>query len=430
MPEHTLRPEHRVAIDAVRRFRRKGNHCMIRKYAIASAVLALLATSACSSSGSSSSNSVSSSGSSSSRATGSTWVLGSVESQTGTGAVAVGAVGVLQAWASWTDAHGGIDGHNIKVIVMDDGSNAANSLADAKELVEQDHVIAIVSPSTVFDSTWASYVQSMHVPVIGGLNVTPTWLTNPDFFAGGATAETLIYGFMKAARNEGGTKLAIFYGTESPADAEELPLFKEIAPSAGLQVTTTIGITASQPDYTADCIAAKNAGSNVLTVLESGQTPLRVMQDCEAQGWKPTLVADAGTVYNSYASESALQGMQVSSGVFPYFADATPTEQAFHKALQQYDPAILNSPAYGFYTAATWVGGELFEAAALSGHLGDDPTPSDVVQAMYALGHTDVDGLTPPLTFKPGTPTPTNCTFLFEITDSKFVQHSQQACRP
>ena len=53
-----------------------------------------------------------------------------------------GAKPVITAWEKWTNAHGGINGHPVKVIVEDDSGIVANGVSDAKQLVEQDHVSA------------------------------------------------------------------------------------------------------------------------------------------------------------------------------------------------------------------------------------------------------------------------------------------------
>ena len=52
-------------------------------------------------------------------------VIGSVGSFTGPQAPALGAVDdTLKAWAEWKNANGGINGHPVKLIIEDDGSNA------------------------------------------------------------------------------------------------------------------------------------------------------------------------------------------------------------------------------------------------------------------------------------------------------------------
>src|SRR6202011_2534100 len=92
---------------------------------------------------------------------GKTIVVGTICSCSGPQASVFGSIQkVAQAWASSVNASGGINGHAVKMITMDDGQNPAQSLQDAKALVEQDHVIPIVGETSLVDQAWASYVQA------------------------------------------------------------------------------------------------------------------------------------------------------------------------------------------------------------------------------------------------------------------------------
>ena len=72
-----------------------------------------------------------------------TWVIGNIGTYSGINdSNFVGGAQTLEAWALYTNAHGGLDGgHHIKVISMDDAGNATTSENDVKQLVA-DHVLA------------------------------------------------------------------------------------------------------------------------------------------------------------------------------------------------------------------------------------------------------------------------------------------------
>ena len=44
---------------------------------------------------------------------------------------------VIKAWASWTNAHGGVDGHPVQLTVIDDAGNAATAITGVKKLITQ-----------------------------------------------------------------------------------------------------------------------------------------------------------------------------------------------------------------------------------------------------------------------------------------------------
>ena len=51
----------------------------------------------------------------------------------------------IEAWAEWVNAHGGVNGHPVKLIVKDNRLDQAQAVSMVKELVEQDGVVAFVS---------------------------------------------------------------------------------------------------------------------------------------------------------------------------------------------------------------------------------------------------------------------------------------------
>ena len=141
---------------------------LLRISALSVAVAALAA--ACSSSGNSTSSSSASAGTSTSpvAASGSDWVIGTIGNFSGPSAEPEHLAG-LQAWVNSVNAKGGINGHQLKLIVEDDQGDATKSQADIRQLVQVDHVLAIVSPeASGTESGWASYVQQHHVAVVGG----------------------------------------------------------------------------------------------------------------------------------------------------------------------------------------------------------------------------------------------------------------------
>ena len=89
-------------------------------------------------------------------ATGTPIVLGIMCSCTGPEASSTAqTTPVLQAWAKYVNAHGGVKGHPISVIAKDDQFNAGTAIADVEQMVTQNHVAAIFDTSNV-DTTFAS----------------------------------------------------------------------------------------------------------------------------------------------------------------------------------------------------------------------------------------------------------------------------------
>ena len=134
---------------------------------VAASVLLLAA--ACGSAGSGSTAS-GSAGGGQSAGKASTIVIGNIGTNSGpeSSTTATG-LPVLVSWVNGINAAGGINGHMLKLVSFDDGLNPATALQDAKVLVDQDHVAAIVGEQSLLDSEWASIPAAAGVPVIGGM---------------------------------------------------------------------------------------------------------------------------------------------------------------------------------------------------------------------------------------------------------------------
>src|SRR5258708_22074352 len=73
-----------------------------------------------------------------------------------------------KTWVKWTNAHGGINGHPVHLTLLDDAGDATTSLSEVKQLVQQDHVVAIIGSNSPVATSWSTYIKQVKVPVIGG----------------------------------------------------------------------------------------------------------------------------------------------------------------------------------------------------------------------------------------------------------------------
>jgi ABC-type branched-subunit amino acid transport system substrate-binding protein len=143
------------------------------------AVFALLAAS-CSSSSSSSSTAKPQA------AKGGSYVVGSTGDLSGPAAAVGGALrDGYEAYFSYVNSHGGIDGHKVKLISLDDASNPTTGVANTKQLTEIDHVNAeLVFLSTVLVAA-APVLESTKTPTISqGITTSLLQPVNPYMFAG------------------------------------------------------------------------------------------------------------------------------------------------------------------------------------------------------------------------------------------------------
>jgi branched-chain amino acid transport system substrate-binding protein len=317
---------------------------------------------------------------------------------------------VAEAWASSVNATGGINGHPVKMIVKDDGQNPAQGLQVAKELVTQDHVMAIVGEVSQVDGSWASYVASAGVPVVGGISPESPFASNPDFFPSGTQIEVMVAGVLALAKGEGAHHVGVLYCAESPVCAQINPLAKGVAVLDGLGYSAG-SISAAAPNYLAPCLAQRSDGVDAQFIADSNPTVQRVVASCAEQGYKPKVINLISTLDRSWFTDPNMANAELSGTNANAFDTSTPAIAEFHSTLNKYAPGLVSSSQFLPADIWPWAGGKLFEAAAKAAHITPSSTGADVKKGLYALKNETLGGLAPPLNFTPGKPAFIPCYF-------------------
>ena len=264
-------------------------------------------TSTASSSTAASTSAPAATGSSSAAAGGSPITVGIICDCTGAFAgVLTDGAKVYQAWANTVNTAGGINGHPVKVDLVDDQSNPGNSLTDVENLVNQDHVAALLD-ETDLDETWASFAKAHNVPVIGANITEAPFYTNSDFYAEGATEDALFPGVIDAAKGAGATSIGLLYCAEAVQCQEGVAPMKKLSASMGLPLKYDGEISATAPNYTAQCVAAQQAGVTSLFIADIAAVAAKVAQDCSQQGYHPVYVLDGVDIDPQFPSTPGLK---------------------------------------------------------------------------------------------------------------------------
>jgi branched-chain amino acid transport system substrate-binding protein len=351
--------------------------------------------------------------------------VGLVCSCTGTelaGTVAAGAE-VAQAWAKSVNASGGIGGHPVDLTLKDDHSAPGNSLIAAQSLIAA-HVDAILDLTT-YDSTWASAASAANIPVIDGDSVSPMFYQDPDFYSSGQTLDALVESNMVTAKLAGASNLAEFYCAESPSCGGQA-LLANVAASkrVGVPIIYTASVAATAPNYTAQCLAAEQAGVKGLFIADSAAVFIRVAEDCAQQGFHPIYV-ESGLGYTTQVATTPelANNLWAPFTVIPFFADISGV-QHMDSVVDQYYPGLRSNPnSWSEGAVQSWTGTLLLaKAVAASGVAATATiTAADVVRGLNSLTNETLGGMTPPLTFTAGKPHPVDCWFVGRVENGKPV---------
>ncbi len=328
--------------------------------------------------------------------------------------------GVLQAWEAWTNAHGGIAGHPVQIIIKDDAENPSTATTDVEALVQQNHIVGLLDTSTE-DPAFAAYIAHQKVPVFGDIaNGTEAAETSPDFYPPGTTHTASILSEASALKTAHVKKVAQLYCVEVALCASSVPEFKAALDKYGIKLVYATGIGFAAPNYTAQCLAAKEAGATGMFVVDASTVATKVATNCAQQGYKPTELGAFGTVASTWQTAPGMEGNIDVQSDYPWFVHNAVTKDLY-AAIDKYDPAVLTNASFGPIAVQAWVLGVEAVAAGQAGHLGATPTAAQFTNGLESFKGETLGGLAPPLTFTKGKAHPVPCFFLMGINNERFV---------
>jgi branched-chain amino acid transport system substrate-binding protein len=374
-------------------------------------VALLFITAACSSANTSSANS----GSAASNAAAPV-VIGVVGSFTGASASTIGPMEpAFNAWAASVNNAGGIRGHQVKLIVMDVGSTpGAAGLAAVKELITQDHVVAVISADANAE-TWLPYASEEGVPVV----VAAVGNTvGPDIFQTVASSAAVSYELVQQAKTAG-PSFGLGYCAESPSCAIGNLLEGFAKGIGGVHVGVTASLSAASPDFTAFCLQLKGSGVKSYYIADANTVSERVIDECAGQdvGAVPILTAANGSA--SWLTDPAYQGALVSANNAPFFDTANPAIKAYRDAMDKYAPSLSQVASTSEIPLFSWVAGQAVLTAV--NRVNGPITAAAVKKALFTFKDETLGGLSSPLTFDESNPSLSSCLFEWKVSTGKRV---------
>lgn len=355
-------------------------------------------------------------------------VIGTLGGYTGSQASSQGLIDeTMKVWEDYTNTHGGVNGHPVKLIIKDEANDPAKALQAVKELIDEDHVVAIVGHASLVSATWVDYAAKKQVPVIGGVPIEATSFSNPNVFPTGANVVSMIVGQFIRMDDAGLKKMAIMYCAESPICATLPPLATAAAAlvSPDLSISYDTKVSATQPSYNAECLAAKDSGADAMFPGLNASGVMALTSGCAKVGYKPINVAQMTVFGATSFANPALDKSLLVSPTFNYLDDSDDTVKTFLDAMEVSDPDILKNPQFTVNTLWAWLGGEMFKKVAEKADLGPTSTTADVYKGVYQIKDETLGGAIAPTTYVKGKPTFNSC--FFEVSIEKGAPKTDKA---
>jgi len=359
-------------------------------------------------------------------ATGTPIVLGSVGSYTQAGQTgsSVNSPGQqpIKAWASWVNSHGGINGHPVKLIVMDDQGNQALAVSDVQQLVQQDHVEAFVSNQDgSLISGYASYLEQQKVPVLGGNIYTGEWTSSPMFYPQSNTQIEGVTAIVTTAKKLGIQRLGSVACAEAVQCSQANAFIKLLATQQGIDTTYQAVVSSTAADYTANCLAAQSAKTQMMVLLiPTADEGNKIATSCAQQNYHPEWWVPGEAIGPGYLTTPSFENTYNSSGTQPWYSTEAATAD-YHAAMAKYTTINFKTVEEPLLAPDAWASGLMLqEAVKLSGATGL-PTSADIVAGLQKFTKDTLGGFVGPLTFTNPAAKVANCFYVTQIKNQKFV---------
>lgn len=360
-------------------------------------------------------------------------VIGSVLPRSGPiGGAAAPGLEALQTWTRLANDRGGVNGHRVDLVVGDDGGDPARHRSIVQEFVERRHVIAFVQN---FESLGGEgsidYLTAKRIPVIGSIMGSQYFYEHPTYFPQGSSGDAFFEAYAgsvaQQAKATGKQRIGVLACAEVADCKTGADLTERYAKELGLSVVYKATASIVQPDYTAQCLNARNAGVEILLPIFTPDGASRISASCARQGYTPVFGLTTQTFSPTQLTDPTMQGAIIYSPVFTWAADPPSSAVAeFNAAMAKYLPGVAIKGVH----AVGWTSAKVFERGAAQ--LAEPPTSESLLDGLWSISHDDLGGLTQPLTFTRDRPAaPMACWFTALIRDHKLAAANggQRSCR-
>ena len=306
----------------------------------------------------------------------------------------------LKAWVSAINAAGGINCHQVKHLLADDGADPARHQALVRQFVEQEKVIALVWQAAALSAGASKdYEIQNKVPVVSQDGGMFYFYDTPVHFPIGANGDVLQRVTVEAGAQvtipQGKRKAAVITCQEIEYCSVADKIFPDQAKQSGFEVVYQAKATLTQPDYTSQCLSARNAGAEVFLTAFDGATDQRIMASCIKLGFRPVLVASSNQQSQDWLTDPNMEGAVVGSSFLPWFLAENPAIAEYQATVKKYSPG---SPFEASGIGA-WAAAKSFEHIAKVIGKADTPSKDKIFEGALALNGDNLGGLVYPMRF-------------------------------
>lgn len=259
-------------------------------------------------------------------------------------ASAYGTIGAAEsAYFQMLNDKGGINGHKVEFITLDDAYSSPKTVEQTRRLVEQDEVLAMFSSvGTAPNIAVQKYLNAKKVPQIFVSSGASRWNDQKHFpWTVGLNPTYELEGRVYAKyilKTKPDAKIALIIPNED-AGKDYLRGFKEGLGDHVKQLVSTTTYLTTDPTIDSQIVSMQQSGADVFFVEATPKFAAMAIKKVASLGWKPLMILPA--VSNSVAAVLKPAGLENSVGVVTGLYLKDPADKALAD-----DPAVKDYLAW------------------------------------------------------------------------------------
>jgi ABC-type branched-subunit amino acid transport system substrate-binding protein len=235
------------------------------------------------------------------------------------------------------NAHGGVLGHHVNLVVQDDAGDPGDAVPAADEEIQSQHVAAIVGPTALTASVVLPLADKANIPdLMWGGGAAFDTDSDTRFFRLSPSDTQQADSMVLYAKDKGWNKVAIAIGNAS-ADQSLLPGLQSAAKKLGMTITSTVTIAIGSTSFRSEI--QKLFSGHPQAILSQFDIPSAGVLFGELQQenllstpWVASNLWYAGEFFSSVGAKTATGSINI---VNP--AAAGPGNTAFEAQLEKYE---------------------------------------------------------------------------------------------
>jgi branched-chain amino acid transport system substrate-binding protein len=337
-----------------------------------------------------------------------------------TGGLFKGALVGTQAYAAFVNSQGGVNGRKLVVQSYDDQFTGALNKQATQSALNQ--AFALVGGTTLEDSFGETVLAaSPQFPNVSE-SLDPTTQKLENTFSAEPTGQGWPLGPLVYFKDRY-PKQILHTGTivaDLPSTIDTWNNEHATMDHLGYKVLYDPSLPPSTSDFTANVVAMKNAGVEILFLEQEPENyASAVIRDLNQQNFHPVVVLGAPAYDQHLVADSggpgAIDGAYLEQAESLYLGEdqaMIPAVGTFNTWVHSTDPGFTPD----FFTLLGWLSGELFTQALR--HAGTDPSRGSLLRALRHITSFTSGNLIP--VTNPAGHVPVSCYLLGRITDGKF----------